>query len=69
MGDVVALQRQVAEETIAGHGVLVEEYFDVCSRRSSWWERPAASSLLDATTDPNRPFDAVMALTEISHAY
>jgi len=51
-------QRQVAEETIAGRGVIVAEYFDVCSRRLPWCERPAATALLKATAD--RLFDAVV---------
>jgi hypothetical protein len=53
-------QRQVAEETIAGRGVIVAEHFDVCSRRVPWWQRPAASALLEATAESNRPFDAVV---------
>ncbi|GAA2362389.1 hypothetical protein GCM10009854_47550 [Saccharopolyspora halophila] len=38
-------QREVAEEAIAGRGVIVGELFDEgCSRRLSWWERPAAAA-------------------------
>jgi len=54
-------QREVAEETIAGRGVIVTEYFDEgCSRRLSWWQRPAAAALLAAVRDPDRMFDAVV---------
>jgi hypothetical protein len=61
-------QRQVAEETIAGRGVIVAEYFDVCSRRLPWCERPAATALLEATADSDRPFDAV-AVGEYERAF
>ena len=54
-------QREVAEETIRGHGVIVVEYFDEgCSRRLPWHERPAAAQLIAATEHPNRTFDAVV---------
>jgi DNA invertase Pin-like site-specific DNA recombinase len=54
-------QREVAEETIRGHGVIVAEYFDEgCSRRLPWRERPAAAQLMAAAEQPNRPFDAVI---------
>jgi hypothetical protein len=54
-------QREVAEETIRGHGVIVAEYFDEgCSRRLPWRERPAAAQLMAAAEQPNRPFDAVV---------
>jgi hypothetical protein len=62
-------QREVAEETIAGRGVIVAEYFDVCSRRLSWWERTAASALLEATADSDRPFDAVVVVGEYERAF
>jgi hypothetical protein len=55
------MAREVAEETIAGRGVIVAEYFDEgCSRRLSWWRRPAAAALLAAVRDPDRMFDAVV---------
>ncbi len=54
-------QREVAEETIRGHGAIVAEYFDEgCSRRLPWRERPAAAQLMAAAEHPNRPFDAVV---------
>ncbi|WP_410614385.1 hypothetical protein [Amycolatopsis sp. lyj-109] len=54
-------QREVAEETIRGHGVIVAEYFDEgCSRRLPWRERPAAAQLIAAAEQPNRSFDAVV---------
>jgi DNA invertase Pin-like site-specific DNA recombinase len=54
-------QREVSEETIRGHGVIVAEYFDEgCSRRLPWRERPAAAQLIAAAEHPNRSFDAVV---------
>jgi hypothetical protein len=54
-------QREVAEETIRGNGVIVAEYFDEgCSRRLPWRERPAAAQLMAAAAGPNRSFDAVV---------
>ncbi len=57
----IGWQREVAEETIRGHGVIVAEYFDEgCSRRLPWRERPAAAQLIAAAENPNRSFDAVV---------
>ncbi|MCE7004611.1 recombinase family protein [Kibdelosporangium philippinense] len=54
-------QREVAEETVAGQGSIVAEFFDEgVSRRLSWPERPAAAALLAAVRDPDRQFDAVV---------
>jgi DNA invertase Pin-like site-specific DNA recombinase len=54
-------QREVAEETIRGHGVIVAEYFDEgCSRRQPWRQRPAAAQLMAAAEHPNRTFDGVV---------
>jgi DNA invertase Pin-like site-specific DNA recombinase len=54
-------QREVAEETIRGRGMIVAEFFDEgCSRRLSWRERPAAAQLMAAAAGPNRSFDAVV---------
>src|SRR6185369_16801419 len=54
-------QREIAEETIRGRGVIVAEYFDEgCSRRLPWRERPAAAQLMAAAERPNCPFDAVV---------
>ncbi len=56
-----AWQREVAEATIAGRGVVLEEFFDEgCSRRSSWWKRPAAAALLAAAGRSDCGFDAVI---------
>ncbi|MGW0891543.1 recombinase family protein [Saccharopolyspora sp. NPDC002578] len=65
----LAWQREVAEETIAGRGVIVAEYFDEgCSRRWSWSKRPQAAALLDAVRSPDRGFDAVV-VGEYEHAF
>ena len=54
-------QREVAEETIRGRGVIVAEYFDEgCSRRLPWRERAAAAQLMAAAEHPDRSFDAVV---------
>lgn len=54
-------QREVAEETICGRGVIVAEYFDEgCSRRLPWHERPAAARLLADAARPDHDFDAVV---------
>ncbi|TYC20028.1 recombinase family protein [Micromonospora sp. MP36] len=54
-------QRDCATELIAGHGVIVAEYFDVgCSRRRGWQQRPQAAALLAALDDPDRGFDAIV---------
>ncbi len=54
-------QREVAEETIRGHGVIVAEYFDEGrSRRLPWRQRPAAAQLIAAAENPNRSFDTVV---------
>lgn len=54
-------QREVAEETIAGRGAITREFFDEgCSRRLSWWQRPAAAALLASISSGAREFDAVV---------
>ncbi len=46
---------------INGHGVIVEEFFDVgCSRRLPWAARPRAAALVDALPATDRSFDAVV---------
>src|SRR5256886_11951516 len=56
-----AWQLDSARHTIAGQGRIVAEFFDVgCSRRLPWTQRPQAAALLDALTDPDRGFDAVV---------
>ncbi|MEO3777472.1 recombinase family protein [Micromonospora sp. B11E3] len=54
-------QRDCASELVAGHGVIVAQYFDVgCSRRRAWRQRPRAAALLAALNDPDRGFDAIV---------
>jgi DNA invertase Pin-like site-specific DNA recombinase len=54
-------QREVAEELIAGYGVIVAEFFDVgCSRRLAWADRPRAAALLSAIADGECRFDAIV---------
>ncbi len=56
-----AWQREAAETLIAGHGVIVAEYFDPgYSRRLPWRDRPQAAALLKALPDPDRGFDAIV---------
>jgi site-specific DNA recombinase len=46
---------------IAGRGEIVVEFFDVgCTRRLPWSRRPQAARLLEAVTDPDRGFDAIV---------
>jgi site-specific DNA recombinase len=54
-------QRDSAVRTIAERGRIVTEFVDVgCSRSVSWHDRPQAAALLQAATDPDRGFDAVV---------
>jgi site-specific DNA recombinase len=54
-------QRDSAGEVIAGRGRIVAEFFDVgCSRTVPWTRRPEAARLLEAVTDPERAFDAII---------
>ncbi|SCL43151.1 hypothetical protein GA0070615_6299 [Micromonospora aurantiaca] len=54
-------QRDCASELVAGHGLIVAEYFDAgCSRRRGWRQRPQAAALLAALPDPHRGFDAIV---------
>jgi hypothetical protein len=54
-------QREMAEATIAGRGVVVADYFDDgCSRRLPWHQRPAAMALLAAASRDEPVFDAVV---------
>ncbi|MEU4675052.1 hypothetical protein AB0F91_45705 [Amycolatopsis sp. NPDC023774] len=54
-------QREAAEETIRGKGLIVAEYFDAgCSRRLQWQDRPAAARLLAAAQHPEPEFDAIV---------
>jgi hypothetical protein len=54
-------QHDSATDVIAGHGMVVAEYFDVgCSRRRPWHQRPQAAALLAALADPARGFEAIV---------
>ncbi|WP_238413250.1 recombinase family protein, partial [Saccharothrix deserti] len=54
-------QREVCERLVAGHGVIVAEFFDEgASRCRRWCNRPEASRLLEAVADPDRGFDAIV---------
>ncbi|WP_338597158.1 recombinase family protein [Saccharopolyspora sp. SCSIO 74807] len=56
-----AWQRDAAEHTIGGYGVVVAEYFDAgCSRRVPWARRRSAAALLAAIEAEDRGFDAVV---------
>jgi site-specific DNA recombinase len=56
-----AWQYEAAADLVAGHGVIVAEYFDIGrSRRLPWPQRPQAANLLDAIADPGRRFDAIV---------
>lgn len=50
-----------AQALIAGHGRIVQEFFDVGqSRSTSWLRRPQSARLLEALADPGRGFDAIV---------
>ncbi|MBB5803580.1 DNA invertase Pin-like site-specific DNA recombinase [Saccharothrix ecbatanensis] len=54
-------QREVCERLVAGRGTVVAEFFDECaSRRRRWSNRPEAARLLEALTDPDPGFDAIV---------
>ena len=54
-------QYESARDLVAGHGVIVAEFFDVgYSRRLPWAKRPQAAALLAALVGPERGFDAVV---------
>jgi hypothetical protein len=54
-------QRSRAGALIAGHGEVVETYFDIgLSRSLPWKRREKASSLLTALADADRGFEAVV---------
>lgn len=54
-------QLEVCERLIAGHGLVVEEFFDEgSSRRRRGSNRPEAARLLEALADPDRGFDAIV---------
>jgi hypothetical protein len=62
-------QRDVAENVIAGRGVIVTEFLDSgYTRRLPWAARPEAAALLKAVRDPDRGFDAIV-LGEFERAF
>ena len=56
-----AWQLDRSRKLIEGVGTIVEEFFDIGQSRSlPWKRRPEASRLLEAFSDPQRRFDAVV---------
>jgi site-specific DNA recombinase len=56
-----ARQLQQAVMLVAGHGVIVAEFFDAGeSRTLPWPRRPQAAALVAALADPDRGWDAVV---------
>ena len=56
-----ARQREQAEALVRGHGVIVDEFFDVGeSRTVAWARRPQAAALVAQLTDPGRGWDAIV---------
>src|ERR1700687_2204125 len=54
-------QREQAEALVRGHGVIVDEFFDVGeSRTVAWARRPQAAVLVAQLTDPGRGWDAIV---------
>jgi hypothetical protein len=60
-GSSLGWQRASAGDVIAGRGRIVAEFFDVgYPRRGPWARRPQAARLLEAVTNPDRGFDAII---------
>jgi hypothetical protein len=56
-----ARQREQAGVLVAGHGIIVAEFFDAGqSRTLPWARRPQAAALVAAMADPDRGFDAIV---------
>jgi len=56
-----ARQRAEAAALVAGHGLIVAEFFDAGqSRVLPWTRRPQAAALVAALADPDRGWDAVV---------
>jgi site-specific DNA recombinase len=56
-----ARQRDQAAALVAGHGVIVAEFFDAGeSRTLAWARRPQAAALVTALADPDRGWDAIV---------
>jgi len=56
-----ARQLQQAVMLVAGHGVIVAEFFDTGeSRTLRWARRPQAAALVAQLADPDRGWDAIV---------
>jgi DNA invertase Pin-like site-specific DNA recombinase len=56
-----ARQRDQAAALVAGHGVIVAEFFDAGeSRTLAWARRPQAAALVAVLADPDRGWDAIV---------
>jgi site-specific DNA recombinase len=56
-----ARQRGQAAALVAGHGLIVAEFFDIGqSRTLAWARRPQAAALVAQLTDPDRGWDAIV---------
>jgi hypothetical protein len=55
-----ARQLQLAMMLVAGHGVIVAEFFDCGESRSLAWARRQAAALVAHLADPDRGWDAVV---------
>ena len=56
-----ARQREQAAALVAGHGMIVVEFFDAGqSRTLGWARRPQAAALVAALADPDRGWDAIV---------
>jgi DNA invertase Pin-like site-specific DNA recombinase len=56
-----ARQREQAAALMAGHGMIVAEFFDTGeSRTLPWTRRPQAAALVAALADPDRGWDAIV---------
>jgi hypothetical protein len=64
-----ARQLQQAVMLVAGHGVIVAEFFDIGeSRTLPWARRPQAAALVAQLADPDRGWDAIV-LGEYERAF
>jgi len=56
-----ARQREQAAALVAGHGMIVAEFFDAEeSRTLPWARRPQAAALVATLADPDRGWDAIV---------
>ncbi len=57
----LARQQEQAAALVAGHGMIVAEFFDAGeSRTLPWTRRPQAAGLVAALADPDRGWDAIV---------